>query len=277
MTAKDTNLSTNVESSENLDALKPDIAVTAVAEMEQSRLSKKKWFGRCLIVAGLVGLVIATCSMPRNNDLIGPSAFWSGVTLVSLIVTFAGIPGAYGGYVRPIHLKIIDLVWVLASAVAIFIAVVQTSQVFPESARGSYAKQMERARANGHTMAIQAYREQCTTAATLSDEQCEDLRFIANMLIDYSDQPWLPRNKVTELCPIPWTFDNPPRGYGRNLTGACINAITIVTMAEDPVMTDKANVEKWRFAFFFWPQLMMGLVALRIMKSISEVFWLKAE
>jgi hypothetical protein len=189
MTAKDTNLSTNVKSSENLDALKPDVAVTAVVATERSRLSKKKWFGRFLIVAGLVGLAIATCNMPSNNDLIGPSAFWSGVTLVSLIFTFAGIPGAYDGYVRPIHLKIIDLVWVLASAVAIFIAVVQTSQVFPESARGNYAKQMERARANGHTMAVQAYREQCATAATLSDEQCENLRFIANMLIDYSDQP----------------------------------------------------------------------------------------
>lgn len=236
-------------------------------------LSRRKWLGRILVIAGGVGVMLSTLHPKEANVLIGPSAFWNGILMISMIVMVAGIPGAYHGYIRSTHLKVIDLLWVLASGVAVYIAIVQTSQYFPELQRAEMAKTLEKSRAKGHEWAVKAYHEKCDSATELSDAQCEDVRYIANMLVDGT---WLSRDRVVDLCHYPFNVDNPPHGFGFSLIQTCMISLTIVGINEEPIMKDKHNAEQWRFESTLWPIFMSILVSLRIMKSIAEVFWLRS-
>jgi hypothetical protein len=259
-------------------------ALTLVEPVETSRLvtksdsvkpkgaSFRKWLGRALVVVGGIGVMISTLHLPEANDLIKTSAIWTAILMFSMIVMLAGVPGAYHGYMRPSHLKIIDLIWVLASGVAVYIALVQTAQYFPDLQRSNMAKALEKSKVQGHESAVRAYREECSAVATLSDTQCEDIRYIANMLVDGT---WLSQDKVLELCPRPFNITSPPPGFGSNLIQTCMSSLNIVGINEDPIMKDKNNVEEWRFELTIWPIFMSLLVSLRIMKSIAEVFWLK--
>ena len=240
---------------------------------KDKELRRRKWFGRALVIAGGIAMLMSTFHLPKAYDLIETAALWTGLLMVSMVVMVAGIPGAFHGYISSTHLKVIDLLWVLASGVAVYIAVVQTSQYFPDLQRSGMAKTLERDRVNGHEWAVRAYREKCSAATVLSDTQCEDVRYIANMLVDGT---WLSRDKVVDLCHYPFNVMNPPSGFGFSLTQTCINSLTIVGINEDPIMKDKDNAEKWRFELTLWPFFMSLLVSLRIMKSIAEVFWLRS-
>lgn len=235
--------------------------------------SRKKWLGRILVIAGGIGVMLSSFHSKEANDLIGPSALWNGILMISMVVMLAGVPGAYHGYIRTTHLKVIDLLWVLASGVAVYIAIVQTSQYFPELQRAEMVKTLEKNRAKGHEWAVRAYHEKCSLAMELSDAQCEDVRYIANMLVDGT---WLSRDRVVDLCHYPFNIDNPPHGFGSSLVKTCMISLTIVFINEEPIMKDKDNAEKWRFELTMWPIFMSILVSLRIMKSIAEVFWLRS-
>jgi hypothetical protein len=238
------------------------------------RLRRRKLIGRAMACIGGAGIVWAIFLLPEDLDLIVPMAKYAAVSLVSTIICLAGFPGMFHGYIKPIHLKIIDLTWVLASAVAVFIAMVQTTQFVADSERSSFTRAMEHARVSGYQASMASRRAHCDTSPSLSPTQCELLRHVA---IALSNEAWVSPAWVTELCHPPMNFDKPPPGFDSDLMQACMQATTIVNIPTLPVMRDKDTVDNWRYRLSLWPILMCILVSMRIMKSVAEVFWLREE
>ncbi|CBJ35970.1 hypothetical protein [Ralstonia solanacearum] len=208
--------------------------------------------------------------MPENPDSIFATVRWASGTMISTIIAFAGLPGLFNGGLKSPHLKIIDLVWVLGSAVAIVFAVIQVSQFSAEETRSRLSKNIETARTSAKENAALAYQQQCVQPSGLTAEQCESLRRIG---ISLSVGGYLSTNTVEALCPLPINPSNPPHAFGPALAEACIQAAYVARAAEEPVMKDLANVDEWKFKSRLWPIFMISLVALRVMKSIAEVFW----
>ncbi|MHA6908190.1 hypothetical protein ACQUJS_07110 [Ralstonia pseudosolanacearum] len=207
---------------------------------------------------------------PENSDSIFATVRWASGTMISTIIAFAGLPGLFNGGLKSPHLKIIDLVWVLGSAVAIVFAVIQVSQFSAEETRSRLAKNIETARTSAKENAAIAYKEQCSQPSGLTAGQCESLRRIG---ISLSVGGYLSPTAVDALCPLPINPLNRPPAFGPALAEACIQAAYVARTAEEPVMKDLPNVDDWKFNSRLWPIFMISLVALRVMKSVAEVFW----
>lgn len=207
---------------------------------------------------------------PVNPDSIFATIWWASGTMVSTIIAFAGLPGLFAGALRSSHLKIIDLIWVLGSAVAIVFAVIQVSQFSADETRSRISKNIETARTSAKENAAVAYQLQCVQPSGLTADQCESLRRIG---ISLSVGGYLSPATVEALCPLPINPSNPPRDFGPALAEACMQAAYVARAAEEPVMKDQTNVDEWKFNSRLWPLFMISLVALRVMKSVAEVFW----
>ncbi|MFC0130684.1 hypothetical protein [Ralstonia solanacearum] len=207
--------------------------------------------------------------MPGNSDSIFATARWASGTMISTIIAFAGLPGLFAG-LKSSHLKIIDLVWVLGSAVAIVFAVIQVSQFSADETRSRISRYVETARAFAKENAAVAYQQQCVQSSGLTPDQCESLRRIG---ISLSVGGYLSPTTVGALCPPPINPSNQLRAFGPALANVCTQATYVARAPEEPVMKDLVNVDEWKFNSRLWPIFMISLVALRVMKSIAEVFW----
>lgn len=251
-----------------------DLHAAEQREDTAKRLRRRTLIGRAMACIGLIGIVVSIFLLPEDLDLIVPMARYAVVSLVSTIICLAGLPGMFHGYIKSIHLKAIDLIWVLAAAVAVFIAMVQSTQFIADSERTGFTRAMERSRSAGYEAGVAAYRAQCDTSPSLSPTQCEQLRNITSSL---SVDAWVNPHWVTDLCHAALDSGNPPPGFGLDLMQTCRHATTIVNIPTLPVMKDKDAADDWRYKISMWPVLMCILVSLRIMKSVAEVFWLREE
>lgn len=223
-----------------------------------------------MCLAGSLGMFFFTYQTPESYDSVSATVWWASGTMISSIVAFAGFPGMFPRMHRSDFLKIVDLIWVLGSAVAIVFAVVQASQYFADETRSSMSKNIEKARNAAKDASAIAYQQQCVQPSRLTAKQCESLRVIA---ISLSVGGYVPSSEVESLCHFPINLDNPPAAFGGALVSTCTSLGYVTSAPEDPIMKDKANAEAWQSNVRSWPIFMILLVSLRIMKSVTEVFW----
>jgi hypothetical protein len=259
---------------ERLTVAKPAPAVEPMpaskATHKDVMMRRRKWLGRALCVLGGSGMAFFLHRMPENSDSVFASVDWAIGTMISTVIAFAGFPGMFAGSIKTHHLKIIDLLWVSASAVAVVFGVVQASQSYAEAERSNINNNVAHARTLAKETAAIAYQQQCVSTLSLTNNQCESLRHIG---VSLSVGGYLSTAMVESLCPLPMDPSDPPPGFGKALVDACITSAVIARAPDIPVMKDQTNVDKWRFATSSWPVLMIMLVAFRVMKSIAEVFW----
>lgn len=232
--------------------------------------NRKVWIGGALTFVGICGMFFFVRRIPSDVRSIFATAEWAFGTTLSTIVALSGMPGILYGRLRSHHLKMIDLVWVLASAVAVVFAVVQVAQLSVESDRATLAKNVEKSRRLATEYANAAFQEQCAGASTLTVQQCEALHRLT-ISLRLNEKPSLAL--VGSLCSFPIDLSKPPHGFGRPLVEACINANYVANATEEPLLNDQNNEQAWHLATHLWPLLMIFLVALRVMKSVAEVFW----
>lgn len=211
-----------------------------------------------------------TSRMPDDNNDVFLTAKWSFGMTASTIVAFAGLPGVYYSRLKSNHLKVIDLIWVLASAVAVAFALVQISQLSANDERRNLKQNIEKAHVDAQENSIFAFQQLCLHPSDLSGKQCEALRSLAiSLKYNNYSSPTI----INALCPHPINLEKPPKGFSREVVETCINASYVNFASNAQVFKDKENVDEWNMATRMWPHLMIFLVALRVMKSIAEVFW----
>jgi hypothetical protein len=236
----------------------------------QDKDTRKVWVGTGLTAVGLLGMLYFLYFAPPHFHSIYASAQWAAGTTLFAIVALAGIPGIYHKKLTSRHLKIVDLIWVLASAVAVAFAVVEATQYTEGMQRTAFTRNVEKSRSVAKDATAQAYKIQCLQPSSLTAQQCEQLRTLA--IVVHGDG-LVPPNLVESLCPFPIQLSSPPLGFGAALVEACIQSNFVARSPDHYLLVDQPNVDAWRQFTHFWPVWLIILVALRAMKSIAEVFW----
>lgn len=113
---------------------------------------KKKNTRRLVIASivtfvGICGMIYSEQKMPSDFSFVFETAKWAFGMTASTIIALSGLPGIAYGRLTSRHLKIIDLIWVLASAVAVIFSVVQVTQLYADAHRATIARNVENARA----------------------------------------------------------------------------------------------------------------------------------
>lgn len=191
-------------------------------------------------------------------------------SLFSTTAFFVGWAGLRREKLNGYHLKIIDLVWVSASAIAVALAAVQATQISADSHRMIMKRNIEQSRSVARSTIREDYASECVDHSILSELQCENLRRLG---ISVEANGYVSPSVVGAICPRPININNPPVNFTPALIQGCINAGYVAYAGDDPVLADEANVGIWRIYAGFWPQLLIILVALRVTKSAAEVLW----
>lgn len=243
-----------------------------LSDVKPSRIDiRRRAIAVMLTVSGFSGMIYFTKEMPSDYSLVFEMAKWAFGMTASALIAFAAIP-AYGNLTSR-HLKIIDLVWVLASALAVVFSVIQVAQLYADAERASIVRNVDLAREKAKGHAYRAFQEQCVRPSLLSGSQCEVLNRIR---ISLDVGGYLSPILIGSLCPRPIDLSSPPRAFSGNLIEVCIQAGYVAYSEDIPVLKDKENVEIWHQKTSLWPFWMIFLVALRVMKSVAEVFgWIK--
>lgn len=234
------------------------------------QLDNRQRIGFLTTLIGLAGLLYCNRIEPKNFEIIFDVAKWIFGSMFFTILTLVGLVGMKRSKLSAFNLKIIDLIWILASAVAVALAAVQITQLSAESYRTIIKRNIEHSRSVAVSMTTIAYRDECLRTANLAPQQCDGLR---RLNISLSVGGYLAPTLVGAICPRPIDWSAPPAHFESALIEGCINANYVAYAADDPVLRDVPNVDTWRLYTSLWPQLMILLVSLRVTKSVAEVFW----
>jgi hypothetical protein len=241
-----------------------------MSSLSSAKFDLRRWVALVIFCIGVIGSAYAFHIQPKNYDIIFDTTRWLFCSLFSTIAFFVGWAGLRRTKLTTYHLKIIDLMWVLASAVAVGLAAVQATQVGADSHRAIIKHNIEQSRSVARSMIREAYTNECLTRARLDASQCESMRRLG---ISLEADGYLSPSVVGAICPHPIRVDAPPPNFGPALIQGCINAGYAAYAADDPVLIDESNVGIWRLYAGFWPHLMILLVSLRVAKSAAEVLW----
>lgn len=236
----------------------------------RERLDWKRTLGFCLVFSGMIGLAYFIRSMPPTRGPILEVAKWAFGTTLFAVVSLSGFPGVLHQRLTSMHLKVLDLIWVLASAFSVALGVVYVFQHSADDVRQSLEKNIEISRSQAIRQVAYAYSFHCGETSNFTAQQCTNLRTLAAVL---NSQGYISPQIVQSVCPLPIDFGDPPAGFSPTLIDGCISANYAAVAATDPIFLDKQNFEKWKMYLDLWPLLLIFLVALRVMKSVAEVFW----
>ncbi|WP_018609920.1 hypothetical protein [Uliginosibacterium gangwonense] len=223
-----------------------------------------------LLFAGLIGLAYGFVIHPGDYQIISDTAQWVFVTLVSSTVFFVGWAGLRRNKLTAYHLKVIDLVWVTASAIAVAFAAIQATQISADAYRTVIKHNIEQSRSVARSMLRQAYSDECLVHQRLGTAQCSSLRTLG---IVVEGDGYLSPSIVGAVCPRTIQLDAPPANFGPALIEGCISAGYAAYAAEDPVLVDESNASRWKTFTGLWPLFLILLISLRVTKSAAEVFW----
>ncbi|MBF5014630.1 hypothetical protein [Burkholderia pseudomultivorans] len=234
------------------------------------KIDRRRIYAYTLASIGLAGLIYGQHIQPDHLGSVFDSAKWIFTSTISTVFIFVGLMGISSRWLTPYHLKVIDLIWVSASAIAVSLAAVHSTQTPAVEYRKIVNKNIEKSRDTAKLSIASAYSDECLSHHTLSTQQCEQLRRLG---IALEGDGYLSPEIVGAICPRPINLDSPPRNYNRALIEGCINAGYAVYATDDPIMIDESNTERWTHYMTLWPYIMIFLVSLRVAKSAGEVFW----
>lgn len=231
-------------------------------------ITTKKIIGWLLVGLGCCGL--AYFGKPPEYFPLNGFAYWAAGWMCSTIIMFSGFPGIFYDWLTAKHLKIVDLIWIVASAVAVTLAIVQIAELTNSEQRDIFSKNVATSRVKAKIYMDQAYKEQCLNPSLLSETQCEKLRQLA---ISLHTSEYVSKKVADELCEPPIRLDQPPVAFSSALIEGCLESMYIANVQEEPIMANAYQVDPWKIWMRTWPLWMVLLVGLRTMKSIAEVFW----
>lgn len=234
------------------------------------KVDQRRIYAYVLASIGLAGLIYGLRVQPDYLGSVFDSAKWIFISTLSTVFIFVGLMGLPSRWLTSHHLKVIDLIWVSASAIAVSLAAVHSTQTPAVEYRKTINKNIEKSRSIAKFSIASAYSDECLSHHTLSTPQCEQLRRLG---IALEGDGYLSPEIVGAICPRPINLDSPPPNYNRTLIEGCINAGYAAYASDDPIMIDESNAERWTQYMTFWPYIMIFLVSLRVAKSAGEVFW----
>ncbi|QYY31653.1 hypothetical protein K2O51_12520 [Cupriavidus pinatubonensis] len=235
-----------------------------------NRFDKRQRVGLLMVCVGAIGALYCLFKGPGDLNLVGDATKWIFGTTLFAVLLFAGGMGVIHYRLDGYHLKILDLIWISASTVAVVLAAVQATQLSAGPFRAVIKRNIEVSKSVAIFRTAIAYQKGCVQAPELTRQQCESLR---RLNIALSVGGYLSPQIVETICPKPINLDAPPSHFSSDLIEGCINAGYVAAAPNDPVMIDEANVTTWRSYASMWSYFLAVLIALRVAKSIGEVCW----
>lgn len=223
------------------------------------------------IVLGLIGLRICSINLPEVEAPIHIVIRWASADMASTILVLSSLLGVQEK-ISATYLKVLDLIWISASAVGVVFAVVQIFANTTDEVRDTYQKNWMESRVRAIALITHAFVVECKSPTAESGTKCGALAQLNNAL---SAHGIIDDKLVNAACPqFPIDLSLPvPKGYTREQVEGCMASKYIAHVLKQPAVVDKQNVENWRRQTRYWPMILILFVALRLSKSIAEVFW----
>lgn len=229
------------------------------------------WAGAGFVI-GLFGLVYSIGILPGMDAPLSEVTWWVWLYFASTALALSCIPGFKPEQVTSDHLKVVDLVWVLASSVGAVLAIIQGYQFFAEHDRANFVKHMAESREMAGTLFDVVLARDCDAAAAQPAMRCDRVRRLRTLLgtrvpFDVAD--------LDGACPSSSTFNpgRPPAGFSSERMAGCVQALYVANTSALDIVKDEQNVESWRRHVVMWSLAMIFFVSLRISKGVAEVVW----
>jgi hypothetical protein len=224
------------------------------------------------LAVGLTGMFVCLVRFPELDAPVDVVSTWAAADMLFTIIALSSFVGTVSDRINSYHLKIIDLVWVCASAVGVVFAIVQVFVSEEDRSRKHLEQQWAISRSTAIQLLSLAEREECAGQSIGSAKGCQQLAVLNTVL---SSHGIIEKSRLKEACPT-FPIDlsrSTPAGYSHARAQGCINAAFVSNVLQEPVMLDKENAEAWRSNTRLWPLLLMFFIALRVSKSAAEVIW----
>jgi hypothetical protein len=225
------------------------------------------------LICGLVGVWLCSTHLPDSEAPIRQVILWASADMAFTILVLSSMLGTMRD-ISPLYLKVLDLIWVSATAIGVVFAVIQAFNSTADESRDIYNKNWIESRSKAIELMGRAFSIECGNFKVTPGLKCESLARLNNALLTHGI---IDDRLVNEACPqFPIDLSlPPPKGYTYERVNGCISAKYIAYVLTRPVVMDKQNAENWRRQTRYWPMLLILFVALRLSKSIAEVFWKK--
>lgn len=236
----------------------------------KNNIDKKIIIGSVLTVIGGAGILFVVPPIPTQRYPINGFAIWAFSYTFFSIVAFSGIPGITHRRFTNHHLKIIDLIWMLGGAIGVASSLVISFDRSAEEQRLDMEEKIKESRRLAATEAAVAFKIHCIDLKNLGPSECDSLRVLS---IVANREGFLPEAVVPKFCGFPINRSNPPNGFSQSLIEACIQSNYAAKTSSNPIFADRENGKIWRLYINLWLYFLITLVALRVTKSVAEVFW----
>lgn len=220
---------------------------------------------------GLAGMWFCVMRMPDMDTSVKYVSQWASANMLFMILAMSSLVGIVRG-VNAYHLKVMDLAWVCASAAGVVFAIVQIFVNSADESRERYEHQWAESRQMATKLLALAAKEECSAQLAPVAKGCDRLEILNTAL---SSHGHIDIAQLGSVCP-PFPVDlskAPPKGYSSVRVQGCLAAYHVASVMRYPVMLDKENAAQWRHYTQIWPLLLMFFIALRVTKSVAEVFW----
>lgn len=225
------------------------------------------------LLIAMVGMLFCVVRQPELEAPIWEVSWWAGADMLFTVIALTSFIGAAAAKrrIRSIHLKVIDLVWVCASAIGVVFAIIQAFVAYSDESRARFERQLTENRSEAIQLLSVAAREECGANSTGQAKGCMRLAVLNTALVSHGI---VDDSLLKEACPpFPIDLSKDLPGYSRSRVFGCIKAHYSVYVRQLPVMLDKENADEWRHQTRIWPLLLMFFIALRVSKSAVEVIW----
>ena len=235
-----------------------------------SKLSLRRKIGYFGILIGLIGMWVCLRNMPDTDSAIRKVAIWAAADMAFTVIAISSTVAAMAN-ISSLFLKILDLIWVSATAIGVTFAVIQAYSNAADDSRHVYERNLVETREKAIGQLSQAYAIECNSLPT-SRLKCNSLAQLKTAL---STHGIIGDQLVNAACPsFPINPSLPfPTGYSSQRIEGCISSKYISYVLQLPIILDKPNAIAWAQRTRLWPLLLIFFVALRLSKGISEVFW----
>ncbi|MYM90477.1 hypothetical protein GTP91_25305 [Rugamonas sp. FT82W] len=224
-----------------------------------------------VLAIGMAGMGFCLMRLPDMDAPVKDVSWWAAANMLSTILAMSSLAGTVRS-LNSYHLKVIDLVWVCASAAGVVFAIVQVFVNSADASRASFEHQWAESRHQASQLLELAARQECSSPSLSVAKGCDRLNILATALNSHGH---IAITQLDSACP-PFPIDlssAPPSGYGAVRVQGCLAAYHVASVMQHPVMLDKDNAAKWRQNTQIWPLLLMFFMALRVSKSVAEVIW----
>lgn len=234
-------------------------------------MNLRRKLGLLGLVFGTTGAYLCSNNIPEFDAPVYDVCRWAAADMIFSIITMASLLAVLKE-ISNIHLKVLDLIWVGATAVGVVFAVIQVFGSMADETRDRYHKHWVENREKASALLTRAYFVECGDSPNGRGIKCSSLSRLKTSVVSHG---LLDDDTVNAACPtFPINLSEPlPSDYTRDRVEGCMSAHYIAHIVHLPVVLDKQDSEEWRHHTRLWPLLLIFFVALRLSKSIAEVFW----